>query len=70
MTKLVQELASLKFRGRIPDIEFAENIGLSPRMWSMVVRGQRNLGRNSLTAILRMYPKLIGEVMYYLFTEK
>lgn len=65
---LVQALITKQ--NTITDQEFSKTLGIPLETWRSIKKGHRNLGKGSLSAILKAYPDLESAVVNYLKGDK
>jgi len=65
-TSLLDGLREVRKKEGLNDLHFAHKLGISPELWYMTLRGDRKPGIALLRAVVRIYPKLIPDVIYFL----
>ncbi len=68
-SKLVEILADYQANQHESDGVFARRLGVSTELWRVTRSGLRNIGITLLKGVLKTYPELEGEVVFFLRGE-
>ncbi len=63
---LLEKLIDRQRSAGLSDRDMATRLGVSSPMWTMVRMGKANMGVRMLGGVVRSYPDLIPEVVFFL----
>lgn len=63
---LIEKLKEIQSEEDLSDYRFAEKLGVSHQLWQMTRTGKREIGLVILKAVLKVYPELYRDVLFFL----
>lgn len=68
-SSLIERLKELQTKEGLSDYKFADKLEISPQLWQMTRTNKREIGLVVLKAVLKAYPELSRDVLFFLRSD-